>query len=372
MGSGLMENASPPPAARVPLSVFWERHAFSIGDADFRWLDVVVAAMAHGDWPTFERRLTEGLACAERAAAENIALPEAAIEAAAIAYRYERDLISGSDMSAWLTSVGISTDEWMAYVTRDVLRRTWADELDTLIDRYAPSQRQLEAVVIAEGICSGLFEAFETAFSERTATVFELSPDQLDTAYAASPSHTQAAARLVQQYTHWLAARPDADALARAIRILVIDDAYRAVSERSVSNGSLMNVIDAHRLDWVVTDIDSLTFASEEAAREALLCVREDGLSLQDVGALSRHPVTRARAFLEDAPAECRDQLLSVEPGGLLGPLLVDGQYQVAVVLGRTTPTLQDERIVQRARAVLRAQADRQAARDHVKRRPPV
>jgi hypothetical protein len=259
----------------------------------------------------------------------------------------------------------------MAFVTRDVLRTTWAHEIDTLLDQYPPSQRQLEAVVIAEGISSGLFDAFEASFSERAATAFEASPDLFGTTYAASPAHMESATRLVRQNMHWLTAGPDAESLARVIRILDIDDCYRAASEQPVPEELLLTVVDAHRLDWVVADLDSLTFADQEAAREAILCVREDGLSLQDVGALSRHRVTRAHVFLEDAPAECRGQLLSAEPHGLIGPLLVDGHYQVAVVLARTTPTLQDERVIQRARRVLRAQTDRRAALDHVKRRQP-
>ena len=358
-------------AARSPLSVFWERYAFSIGDTDFQWLDVAVAAMAHGDWPAFERRLTEGLACVSRATAEKVPLPDATIDETAIAFRYERDLISGSDMSAWLAGAGVSTEEWMAFITRDVLRRTWAHEIETLLDRYAPSQRQLEAAAIAEGICSGLFDAFEASFSERAAAVFEVSPHLFATAYAPSPAHEASAVRLVRQYTHWLTARPETDSVARVVRILDIDDAYRAAAERLVSEEALRNLIDAHRLDWVAADLDSITFASEGAAREAILCIREDGLSIQDVGALSRHPVTRARVFLEDAPSEYRDQLLSAETGALIGPLQVDGRYQVASILGRITPTVEDQCVVERARAALRVQTGRRAAREHVKRRPP-
>lgn len=359
-------------AARNPLSAFWERYAFSIGGAEFQWLDIVLASMAHGDWPAFERRLAEGLACAARAEAENIRFPEPAVDEAATAFRYERDLISGSDMTAWLVRVGLSTENWMAYITRDVLRRTWARELDALLDRYPPSQRQLEAAAIAEGVSSGLFEAFDASFCERAATAFEASPDLFESGYAASPSHLTPAVRLVRQHTHWLTVGPEAESVARVMRIFDIDDAYRAASERLVSEESLLNAIDAHRLDWVVADLDSIAFASKEAAREAILCLREDGLSMQEVAALSRQPVTRARLFLEDAPTEYRDQLLSAEPGSVIGPLLVDGRYQVTAVRGRTTPALQDERIVERARAVLLARAGRRAARDHVKRRPTV
>jgi hypothetical protein len=358
-------------AARSPLSIFWERHAFSIGDASFQWLDVALAAMAHGDWATFERRLTEGLACASRAAAEGVPLSDTVIDETAAAFRYERDLISGSDMSAWLERVGLSAEAWMACITRDVLRRQWTHEMDALLDRYPPSPRQLEAAAAAEGICSGLFDSFEASFSQRAATAFDAFPDVFATARAASPSHAVSATRLVRQHAHWLTMHSEGESVARVTRILEIDDAYRAAVERLICEESLLKVIETHRLDWVAVDVDAIAFAAEGAAREAILCVREDGLSMRDVGALSRHAVTRTQRFLEDVPAEHRDDLLSVEPGRLIGPLPVDGRYEVVAVLGRTTPTLQDERVAQRARAILIDQAGRRAAREHVKRRPP-
>jgi hypothetical protein len=326
--------------------------------------------MAHGDWARFERRLTEGLCCAARADAEHLPLPEAAIDEAAAAFRYEHDLISGSDMSEWLARVGVSADDWMAYITRDVLRQMWADEIEELLDRYPPSPRQLEGAAIAEGISSGLFDVFEASFGERAATVFDACPGLFVAGHAASLAPAESATRLVRQHAHWLTMCPEAESVARLTWILDIDDAYGAASERLVVEESLHHVIEAHRLDWVIVDLDTITFADEGAAREAILCVKEDGLSMQDVGALSRHPVTRERRFLEDVPAEHRDHLLSVEPGRLIGPLLVDGRYQVAAVLARTTPTIEDDRVGQRARAVLLEQAGRRAARDHVKRVP--
>jgi hypothetical protein len=95
-------------------------------------------------------------------------------------------------------------------------------------------------------------------------------------------------------------------------------------------------------------------------------------MSMQDVAEISRHRVTRDSRFLDALPTEYRDRLLSAVPGSVIGPLELDGRYEVAVVLARTAPTLEDERIADRARAVLLAHAGRRAAREHVKRRPPV
>jgi hypothetical protein len=94
------------------LSAFWEQYVFSIGDARFQRFDVVLAAMAYGDWRGSSAVSPRGFPAA-RADAEHLASSDAAIDEAAAALRYERDLISGSDSSEWLARVGVSSDDWM-------------------------------------------------------------------------------------------------------------------------------------------------------------------------------------------------------------------------------------------------------------------
>src|SRR5262245_4452398 len=130
------------------LQELWDRYAFSVGDADFLWIDVGLAAMASGDWSAFERRLAEGIACAACADAEDSWPSEKIVDDAATAFRYERDLISGADMDAWLTDVGISIDDWTDYVRRDVVRKVWRAELEETLDRFAPPTRDLLASVV--------------------------------------------------------------------------------------------------------------------------------------------------------------------------------------------------------------------------------
>jgi hypothetical protein len=54
----------------LPLSSFWQQHAFTLGGIDFLQIDVALAAMVFGEWARFEKRLAEGLACDARATVE--------------------------------------------------------------------------------------------------------------------------------------------------------------------------------------------------------------------------------------------------------------------------------------------------------------
>ena len=353
-----------------PLVGFWQEYAFSLGEIDFLQLDVALAAMVFGEWARFERCLAEGLACTTRAAAEGLLPPQAVVDEAAIAFRYERDLISGTDISAWLERTGLSTESWMASITRGVLRQKWDVEIEALLDRYGPSPRQLDAAALAEGVCSGLFDEFERSFVGHAAIAFESDPSSFQSRAQMSASHADAAVRLARQHAHWLEGRPSADTHARLRLILEIQRLSRAATDAAVDDGSLLQVIEANRLEWVVIDSDTLSFGDESAAREAVLCLTEDRLSMADVAGLSRHPMIRTHGFLGDIPADYRHRVLAAELGEVIGPLLVDGRFQVTIVTGRAGPTLADGHVAACARAVLAEQLARRAARDHVRRRP--
>jgi hypothetical protein len=353
-----------------PLLAYWRGYAFSVGGIDFQHVDVALAAMVFDEWARFEQNLAEGLACVARAKAEGVPPPQAAIDEAAIAFRYDRDLVSGADIGAWLDHAGVSSEEWMASVTRGVLRNLWSHELEALLDRYCPSPRQLEAAALAEGMCSGLFEEFERSFSGKAAIAFESNETLFRSRAQMSASHTEAAMRYARQHAHWLDGLPTADTLARLRVILEIQDLFDRASEAAANEASLLEVIEANRLEWVVIDSDTLSFTDESAAREAMLCLTEDRLSLADVAGLSRQSIVRTHGFLADVPAEYRHRLLAAEPGQVLGPLQADERFHVTVVTGHATPTLADEHVVRRARMVLLEQMARRSVREHVKKRP--
>lgn len=352
-------------------SGFWDRYAFSIGGVDFSWMGIIVAAMVRGDWSAFERRLAEGLACAARASAEDAPLPPEAIDEAATAFRYDRDLISAADITEWLDRIGISADEWTDYLSRDLLRRRWDDELDDTLDRFAPSSRELLAAAPVDGRCSGAFDAFEEALAGRAAVVFEADAAEFHRAGEDAGDATVGAlvSRLAQTHAHWLAARPAAGVCAKLATVARLDAAFVRLADGIASNGRLGDIVNTHRLGWTRMELDIVSFATEAAAREAILCVREDRLSLYDVASLARRTVSRERVMLDDVDADRRDTLLAAEPGHLPGPLCVDGRFDVAALVARTAPSLDDPAVAARARAMAIDAAQQAAARDHVTRR---
>jgi hypothetical protein len=243
-------------------------------------------------------------------------------------------------------------------------------DVDDLVDRFAPSPRQLEAAAVAEGICTGAFEMFERSFAGRVAALLA-AEGALPPPEAGPPGTPDAmAVRLARQHAHWLAMRPERERLSRLAAVIGLESRFTALAEGLATPESLLQAVEVHRLDWVRLELETLSFTSEDAAREALLCVTHDGLSLNDVAGLSRQSVRRTHWFLQDLPQTVQERLLSVPGGQACGPLGgADGRYEVATVVSRTAPSLEDDRVAERARQEAVAHACRRAARDLVRRR---
>jgi hypothetical protein len=96
-------------------------------------------------------------------------------------------------------------------------------------------------------------------------------------------------------------------------------------------------------------------------AREAALCVREDGRNLGEVAADARRELRRSAMYIEEVDAALRDDFLGAQKGELLGPFEDGGDFVLYQVLDKTLPSSDDEALFVRAReAVLQLQLDRE------------
>jgi len=337
-----------------------------VGPEAYTRLDVAIGAMVRGEWASFERSLTEGLACAARARDEDVTIEADAVETAATAFRYERDLISGDEMTAWLERAGLSLADWTAYFVRVVLRDRFAGDLDATIDRYPPSARQLHESARVEGLCSGRFDAFERALVHRAALAVGDDPAR---EWEAASEVALEVSRLRRRHAHWFDDQDGDDLLERFARAVRIERTAAVAAERLAIGSALRAMLDMRQMEWTRLDMLMLTVATRHAAREAILCVAVDGLSLDEVGRLARQTVERTSAFLEDLPDDRRVALFTADVGRAVGPLTSGALFQVAVVTGHTTPALDDDAVRARARsAVIHAAAERLAS-EHVRGR---
>jgi hypothetical protein len=353
-------------ASTSRLLAFWDEPSFAIGAVEFLSIDVAIAAMARGDWSAFERGLTEGLACAAHADASGSGPTADAIDAAGTAFRYDRDLISATEMNEWLDGLGLSLEEWSTYLKRTLLRRELRDAVEDVLDSYQPSAAALIQASFVEGVCSGSFHSFAEKFAGRAALIGDLLA-RTASGSEPSPASDAAAHQLVHAHAHWLSSRPAGDAVARARRILAIESAYNAAVVHLLGEASLPEIVHRHRMDWRLIETDTVVFSTEHAAREAILCIRDEQLSLQHVASLARRTAERRCRFADTIDAA--DRMLTADPGSLMGPEAVDDGFEVTRLVGCTWPSLDDPRIAERARAAAVEAAVQEAVRERVTRR---
>ena len=103
--------------------------------------------------------------------------------------------------------------------------------------------------------------------------------------------------------------------------MLAIEAAYGTHCGRLLVPEARKRELMGLRLHLTRFEIEVIELESHDAAKEALFCVREDGMSMEEVATEGRYPYRRAEFLMEDLPADAQQKYLSVSPGDTLEPL---------------------------------------------------
>jgi hypothetical protein len=269
-----------------------DRLAFSAGEEDYRWADIVAAARAWGRWDEIARL----------AAREAPKVGEAELAAAGEAFRYERGLLAADEMEAWLRHWGLTQAAWSSY-----LRRTLSSAAPAQSGE-APSGEAEEEDIWAEAVCSG--------------ALFELARELAARAAAAEARGTGAGA-----------IEPDLGRMGEELTAFVED---------ALTPEARAKALELRSADWVRLTFTELELPEQGMANEAALCVREDGLSLAEVAERAGVALREREAFIEEVDGELSKALLSAPPGELVGPVRVADGFALLRVHEKVAPVLGD------------------------------
>src|SRR5262245_25593974 len=100
--------------------------------------------------------------------------------------------------------------------------------------------------------------------------------------------------------------------------MIAIEAAYRTHCDMLLSPEARQRELMALRLHLTRFEIELIELESHDAAKEALFCVREDGMSMEEVATEGRYPYRRAEFLLEDLPEDAQQKYLSVSAGNVL------------------------------------------------------
>ena len=337
------------------------RPVFAIGETEYCWEDVILAGAVRGEWSAIVRRARAGLAllaAAEEEEGEPLEVPgEEEIDEAANEFRYAQNLIAADEMEAWLEAWGLDVGSWMEWVVMDLLRNRNDGEEAWAARLAGPpvDDETLAAAIHAEAVCSGALGKLSYRLAEWAAV-------HTREREAGREEEPPAEAPPLPAGTDLPPLDLSGEELSRRLGVL---NAYRRAYDRFtvevVTPEAVAGRVRTRQTEWTRVDARILRLPSEDAAREALTSIRDDGCEIDEVAADAGTGLAEGTFFLEEFDAAIRDRLLASVAGDLLGPLRDGESWAIFSVVDKKLPSASDPEIADRAeKSLLRSALTRE------------
>jgi hypothetical protein len=324
------------------------RVVFTSGSESFTVRELIDSARVRGELESIWNELLRLVAAEERADEKELELDDSAIDQAAEAFRYEYDLITAEETEQWLEERGLTLNDFTDYF----VRHYWGNEVEDVereeIDlESAPNE--LRDLLIVELILSGELGRMAKRSSWRVAGSHEVGKNGLDPeALAAEKERLFERTGLDEnQLADWVQAmNRDRGWLGRTLEMEAL---YRQKSEALLNRKACEHEVAGLRLPLTQFDLETVELDSLDAAREALLCVHDDGMSMEEVATEGRYPYRRAEVLLEDLPEDLQQKFLSVSAGDILDPIARGDGFYICRVIEKAEPKADDDAVRERA-----------------------
>jgi hypothetical protein len=313
------------------------------GHQQYTARDAIDAVIFRGELDVEWTEFLETVDAAKRSEELDLDLNQAAISSAADAFRYEYDLITGEEAEAWLANRGLTLDDFTDYFTRHYRANALYEEIVPVEVEYHSASPELRDLFLSELILSGELGRMTTALMWRLAArCAEKNPDP------------EAIAVAEQEFfdRHEIEPAQLGDWLERLGRdsewfntMMVMDSAYRTRRDTLLVPQARLRELAALRLSLTQFEGEVIEFESRDTAKEALFCVREDGMSMEDVAIEGRYPFRRVNFLLEDVPIDAQQRFLCVSPGQVLKPIDRGDGFALYRILRKTEPHPEDPRV---------------------------
>jgi hypothetical protein len=314
---------------------------------EYRARDAIDAAHFRGQvdslWQEFQRKL----AAEKEADEKNIDLDRGAIEAAAEAFRYDHDLITAEETEQWLAIHGLNLDDFSDYFGREYCGQALPDvEYEpTAFDSSSPEPRNLfTADLIMSGHLDRMITELSWRLAARTAARPEgVGPDAIETE---RQRFFERSGFPPDQLPQWL------KGLGRDLdwfeKMLVMETAYQQRNQTLLTPQARKREIGTLRLQLTRFESEVIELESRDAAKEALFCVSEDGMSMEEVAAEGRYPYRCVSFLQEDIPDELQQKFLSVAPGEVLEPIPRGDSFELHRIIRKIEPQADDPAVLER------------------------
>ncbi len=303
--------------------------------------DALAAAVFRNELHDAIRETLE-LAGAEELAEERGHEPDSEdLQAFSDRYRYARDLITAGETEEWIRARGLTTDEFGAWIAARVCRTELPD---------APPAGELEDLNRRLAVhlwMSDRMDALDDALQRRVASALEIeqSKELIDITRAREAFFARHQLD-ISGIAEWLENTQRAQAWLD--EMLRLEAAYEAIRSKALTAEARQRHLHALGTALERVAIRTLDLDSEAAAKEAVLCVREDGTTLEKVAEESGYISEETEVWLEGVEPGLAQRLFCAEVGEALAPVSVDDGFRVYQLIRKLDPSLSDPAVVER------------------------
>lgn len=311
---------------------------FACGNECFTPNHVLAAGALWGDLDSLETSVRQRRSSLSSARAGNVHVADDMLQQSSEAFRRAYGLRSARATRDWMDARGVSLDAFTDFLERDALCQ---------IQGISPTDPAAEVEEVSlenlwiDAVFTGTADQWSQRLAVRAAVARETRPDD-----EAPNSNDQLQ----------LPAGLEPEVLRRCVDRFKLPASWAETTlarERAFAQfASAVQTPDrleaAMRARWDAlfsVDFELGAFASEAAAREACLCVTEDGETIEAVCALAGGAYQSGQTLLGDLPAEVRPHALSASAGALLPVFGWNDHFIVCRVREKSEPTLDNSRI---------------------------
>jgi hypothetical protein len=148
-----------------------------------------------------------------------------------------------------------------------------------------------------------------------------------------------------------------------------MEAAYRKRCQNLLVPQALQRELANQRLPLTRFEVEVIELESRDAAQESLFCVREDGMSMEEVATEGRYPYHRTNFVFEDVPADLQPKFLSVSAGDVLEPIPHGDGFELYRVVEKIEPKVDDPVLQKRIEQRMLERQFSDLAAKHVERR---
>jgi len=328
--------------------------------------DVIDAAIFRDELVSIWKEFLCHINAEERAKELDLELDDDAVDEMAELFRYEHDLITAEETERWLEHRGVTLEDFTDYIARKYWKGAIEDLSPEDVDLVSASPNQRELLTI-ELIFSDEVDRLTKQLMWRLAAVAAsgeieekaISTERENFLDRIKPLKLKAWLNSLGRDEDWLT------------QISAMEAAYRRVCEAVLNPQTRRKQLALLRMGLTLFEAEAIQLESLDAAKEALLCIRQDGMSMEEVATEARYPYRRITFRHEDVPPDLQQKFWSVAAGDLLEPIAHGEGFELFRITKKSEPDLDDTIVQARIDERLLEQHFSHLVHDHVESRLP-